>query len=37
MVPLQEGVRTGIVDASGWVVLLSGLAIVVGWMWYLYR
>ena len=37
MVPLQEGVQRGIVDASGWVVLLSGLAIVVGWVWYLYR
>jgi hypothetical protein len=34
---LQEGVQTGVVDASGWVVLLSSLAIAVGWLWYLYR
>jgi hypothetical protein len=34
---LQEGVQTGVVDASGWIVLLSSLAITVGWLWYLYR
>jgi hypothetical protein len=36
-VPLQEGVQTGVIDGSGWVVLLSSLAITVGWLWYLYR
>ena len=35
--PLQEGVQTGVIDASGWVVLLSSLAVTVGWLWYLYR
>ena len=35
--PLQEGVQTGVIDASGWVVLLSSLAVTLGWLWYLYR
>jgi hypothetical protein len=26
-----------IIDASGWVVLLTSLVITVGWLWYLYR
>ena len=35
--PLQEGVQTGVIDVSGWVVLLSSLAVTIGWLWYLYR
>lgn len=35
--PLQEDVQTGIIDASGWFVLLVSVALVVGWLWYLYR
>ena len=35
--PLQEGVQTGVIDASGWVVLLSSLAVTLGWLWCLYR
>jgi hypothetical protein len=35
--PLQENVQTGVVDTSGWVVLIACLAITVGWLWYLYR
>ena len=27
----------GIIDASGWIVLLASLVITVGWLWYLYR
>jgi len=34
---LQEGVQTGVISATGWLVLLSSLAITVGWLWYLYR
>jgi hypothetical protein len=26
-----------IIDAMGWVVLLTSLVITVGWLWYLYR
>jgi hypothetical protein len=35
--PLQENVQTGVIDGSGWVVLLASVAITVGWLWYLYR
>jgi hypothetical protein len=34
---LQEGVRAGAIDAAGYVVLFSGLAMVVAWWAYLYR
>ncbi|MFT4883177.1 MAG: hypothetical protein ACI8U4_000678 [Natronomonas sp.] len=27
----------GIVDASGWAVLIASLVVTVGWLWYLYR
>jgi len=34
---LQEGVQTGLVDAAGYVVLVSGLALTVLWLKSLYR
>ena len=27
----------GVIDASGWLVLVVSLALTVGWLWYLYR
>lgn len=27
----------GIIDASGWLVLVASLLITVGWLWYLYQ
>ena len=30
-VPLQEGVNTGVIDATGWLVAVVGLLLVVGW------
>jgi hypothetical protein len=35
--PLQETVNAGAVDAAGWVVGIGSLALVVGWLAYLYR
>jgi hypothetical protein len=34
---LQEGVQTGVISATGWLVLLSSFAVTVGWLWYLSR
>jgi len=34
--PLQEGVQTGVVDASGWIVAVGGLLVVVAWLAHLY-
>ncbi len=34
---LQEGVQPGVISLTGWLVLLSSLAITVAWLWYLYR
>jgi hypothetical protein len=35
--PLQETVNAAAVDAAGWVVGIGSLALVVGWLAYLYR
>lgn len=37
LLPLQETVNAGAIDAAGWVVGLASLAFVVGWLAYLYR
>ncbi len=34
---LQEGVQTGLIDASGWIVGIGGLLLLVGWVAYLTR
>jgi uncharacterized YccA/Bax inhibitor family protein len=34
---LQEGVRTGIVDAAGWLIALGGIALTAVWLLYLTR
>jgi hypothetical protein len=34
---LQEGVQTGIINASGAVITLGGLALVAAWVYYLGR
>jgi len=34
---LQEGVNTGAISASGWIVGLGGLLITALWLLYLYR
>jgi hypothetical protein len=34
---LQESVQTGVISATGWLVLLSSLAITGAWLRYLYR
>lgn len=36
-VVLQEGVRTGLIDAAGWVILLGGLAVTALWLKWLGR
>ena len=30
-VPLQEGVNTSVIDATGWLVAVVGVLLVVGW------
>jgi hypothetical protein len=37
LLPLQETVNAGAVDAAGWVVGIASLALVLGWLAYLYR
>jgi len=34
---LQEGVQTGIIDASGWIIGVGGLVLLVVWLVYLTR
>lgn len=37
LIPLQEGVQTGLINASGFVVLLGGLLLTALWWKSLYR
>jgi hypothetical protein len=36
-VVLQEGVQTGVIDATGWAVGLAGIALALAWTYYLMR
>jgi hypothetical protein len=36
-VVLQEGVQTGLIDATGWGILAGGLLVTGLWLWWLIR
>jgi hypothetical protein len=37
VLPLQESVNAGVIDAAGWVVGLGGLGLLAAWLAYLFR